>query len=110
LRVSEKESADLIVIGSTSRSRMQAWLNNDLWNEVSHKAACNVLRVTPGQFGRRFQEDRHDRSRRYGKQTVADAHVGPVEKHREYQLRGGESRATRRYAPGDVCRVKTASR
>lgn len=49
LRVAENEAADLIVIGSTARSRMQAWLNNDLWNEVSHKAACNVLRVTPGE-------------------------------------------------------------
>jgi nucleotide-binding universal stress UspA family protein len=52
LRVAESETADLIVIGSTSRSRMQAWLNSDLWNEVSHKAACNVLRVTPGDPGK----------------------------------------------------------
>ncbi len=47
LKVAETESADLIIIGSEGRGRFHAWLNNDLWSELSHKASCNVLRVTP---------------------------------------------------------------
>jgi nucleotide-binding universal stress UspA family protein len=50
LSVSESESADLIVIGTEARGLLSAWLNNDLWGEVSHKASCNVLRVTPADW------------------------------------------------------------
>ncbi|MBC8136028.1 MAG: universal stress protein [Fibrella sp.] len=46
MKVAETESADLIVVGSKSLGRLRAWLDNDLWSELSHKAACNVLRVT----------------------------------------------------------------
>ncbi|MBC8104017.1 MAG: universal stress protein [Cytophagales bacterium] len=56
LNVAETESADLIVIGTEARGRLHAWLDNDLWSQVSHKAPCNVLRVTP--LGR-IEEDRN---------------------------------------------------
>ena len=48
LNVSQAESADLIVMGTEARSRWSAWINSDLWSEVSHKAPCSVLRVTKG--------------------------------------------------------------
>ncbi len=52
LNVSDEESADLIVIGTEARSQLSAWLNSDLWSEVSHKAPCNVLRVTPAGWAK----------------------------------------------------------
>lgn len=51
LKVAETEDADLIVIGSEARGRLEAWLKGDLCSEISHKAACNVLRVTPDSAG-----------------------------------------------------------
>jgi nucleotide-binding universal stress UspA family protein len=47
LEVAEREEADLIVMGTKARGRFHAWLTSDLWSEVSHKASCSVLRVTP---------------------------------------------------------------
>ncbi|MBC7808351.1 MAG: universal stress protein [Akkermansiaceae bacterium] len=46
LKVAETESADLLVVGSEPRGRLRAWLNDDLWSALSHKATCSVLRVT----------------------------------------------------------------
>ena len=47
LAAAENEAADLIVVGTHARGRIQAWLSSDVWSEVSHKASCQVLRVTP---------------------------------------------------------------
>ena len=47
LQTAQSEAADLVVVGTHVQGRLRAWLHNDLWSEVSHKAACHVLRVTP---------------------------------------------------------------
>ncbi len=57
LNVADAESADLIVIGTEARGRLSAWLNSDLWSEVSHKASCNVLRVTPAEWTKELTGD-----------------------------------------------------
>lgn len=46
LEVARNEKADLIIVGTEAKGRLRAWLENDLWSELSHKAPCNVLRIS----------------------------------------------------------------
>lgn len=47
VEVAHQEKADLIVMGSETKSRLHAAVDGCLWTDVSRSAPCNVMRVLP---------------------------------------------------------------